>query len=269
LFELYSPELLASQDEFIRARRSATEFAKSALPEVQRGGEDLAAAARRRLELFDVPPEFLRRLEETGTAQRTITFKAPFDGFVTGKNVVAGQRIEPGMELLTVTDMSQVWIMVQVFEAEAAAARAGRMAIVTLPYDDTVSVRGRVDFVYPTLDTETRTLTARLVLPNPRGALKPGMFVSVELGAASASGVVVPDSAILDSGTRQLVYVESGPGRFTAREVTVALRADGRAAIRSGLYEGELVASSANFLLDSESRLRTAARGAASKHQEE
>jgi multidrug efflux pump subunit AcrA (membrane-fusion protein) len=95
------------------------------------------------------------------------------------------------------------------------------------------------------------------------------MFVSVELGAASASGVVVPDSAILDSGTRQLVYVESGPGRFTAREVTVALRADGRAAIRSGLYEGELVASSANFLLDSESRLRTAARGAASKHQEE
>ncbi len=265
LFELYSPELLASQEEYIRARRSAEQFSKSALPEVQRGGEELAAAARRRLELFDVPAEFIRNLEETGTVQRTIVFKAPFAGFVTGKNVVAGQRIEPGMELLTVTDMSRVWIIAQVFEAEAAAAQPGRTATVTLPYDAGTTVRGRIDFVYPTLDTETRTLKVRLELANPKGALKPGMFVSVELGAASADGVVVPDSAILDTGTRQLVYVESGPGRFTAREVSVALRADGKAAIRSGLYAGELVASSANFLLDSESRLRNAARGAAAR----
>jgi membrane fusion protein, copper/silver efflux system len=269
LFELYSPEILASQEEYIRARRSAADFAKSALPEVQRGGEELAAAARRRLELFDVPAEFIRRLEETGTAQRTITFKAPFAGFVTGKSVMAGQRIEPGMDLLTVTDMSQVWIIVQVFEAEASAARVGRPAIVTLPYDDTTTLRGRIDFVYPTLEPETRTLKVRLELPNATGTLRPGMFVQVELGAASASGVVVPDSAVLDTGTRQLVYVESGPGRFTAREVTVALRADGRAAIRSGLHAGELVASSANFLLDSESRLRSAARGAAAKQRQE
>jgi membrane fusion protein, copper/silver efflux system len=268
LFELYSPELLASQEEYIRARRSAVEFSKSALPEVQRGGEDLASAARRRLELFDVPADFVRRLEQTGTAQRTIVFNAPFAGFVTGKRVVAGQRIEPGMDLLTVTDMSRVWIMVQVFEAEAAAAQTGRMATITLPYDDTVSLRGRIDFVYPTIDTDTRTLKVRLELPNPQGLLKPGMFVSVELGSASATGVVVPDSAVIDTGTRQLVYVESGPGRFTAREVMVGLRADGRAAIRSGLHEGELVASSANFLLDSESRLRNAARGAAAKRRE-
>jgi membrane fusion protein, copper/silver efflux system len=267
LFELYSPELLASQEEYVRARRSAAEFSKSALPEVRRGGEDLASAARRRLELFDVPAEFIRRLEETGTAQRTIVFNAPFAGFVTGKSVVAGQRIEPGMALLTVTDMSQVWILVQVFEAEAAAARPGRMATVTLPYDDTVSLRGRIDFVYPTIDADTRTLKVRLDMPNPKGLLKPGMFVSVELGSAWASGVVVPDSAVLDTGTRQVVYVESAPGRFTAREVSVALRADGRAAIRSGLDEGELVASSANFLLDSESRLRNAARGAAAKQE--
>jgi membrane fusion protein, copper/silver efflux system len=269
LFELYSPELLASQEEYIRARRSAAAFSTSSLPEVQRGGEELAAAARRRLELFDVPGEFLQRLDETGTVQRTITFEAPFAGFVTGKSVVAGQRIEPGMDLLTVTDMSQVWILVQVFEAEGGAARPGRMATVTLPYDDSTTLRARVDFVYPTLEAETRTLKVRLALPNPKGALRPGMFVNVELGADSASGVVVPDSAILDTGTRQLVYVESGPGRFTAREVTVALRADGRAVVRSGLHVGELVASSANFLLDSESRLRNAARGAATKRQEQ
>jgi membrane fusion protein, copper/silver efflux system len=271
LFELYSPELLASQDEFVRARRSAEQFSTSSLPEVRRGGEELAAAARRRLELFDVPPEFITRLEEAGAVQRTITFKAPFAGFVTGKHVVAGQRIEPGMELLTVTDMSQVWIIAQVFEAEAAAAQTGRAATITLPYDAKTSLRARVTFVYPTLDADTRTFKVRLELPNPGGALKPGMFVDVELGTSTAEGVVVPDSAVLDTGARQLVYVESGPGRFSAREVKVAVRADGRAAIRSGLYAGEQVATSANFLLDSESRLRTAARGAAPKqpdHQE-
>ena len=135
LFELYSPELLASQEEFLRARESAATFQRSSLPEVQKGGADLAAAARRRLELFDVPPEFIERLEQTGKAERTVTFKAPFAGFVTGKNVVAGQRIEPGMDLLTVTDLSHVWVIAQVYEAEAALAQPGRQATVTLPYD--------------------------------------------------------------------------------------------------------------------------------------
>jgi len=269
LFEVYSPELLASQEEYLRARQSAAEFSKSALPEVQRGGADLAMAARRRLELFDVPSEFLQRLDESGTAQRTVTFKAPFAGFVTGKNVVAGQRIEPGMELLTVTDMSQVWVIAQVFEAEARVAQPGRAARVTLPYDSNVTLSGRIAFVYPTLDAETRALKVRLEFPNPRGALKPGMFVNVELGVDSAAGIVVPDSAVLDSGTRQLVFIELSPGRFAAREVSVALRADGQAVIRSGLSAGEHVAVSANFLLDSESRLRNAARTSGRQPQEQ
>jgi len=269
LFEVYSPELLASQEEYLRARQSAAEFSKSALPEVQRGGADLAMAARRRLELFDVPSEFLQRLDESGTAQRTVTFKAPFAGFVTGKNVVAGQRIEPGMELLTVTDMSQVWVIAQVFEAEARVAQPGRAARVTLPYDSNVTLSGRIAFVYPTLDAETRALKVRLEFPNPRGALKPGMFVNVELGVDSAAGIVVPDSAVLDSGTRQLVFIELSPGRFAARDVSVALRADGQAVIRSGLSAGEHVAVSANFLLDSESRLRNAARTSGRQPQEQ
>jgi len=268
LFELYSPELLASQEEYLRARQSAAEFQKSSLPEVQRGGAELATAARRRLELFDVPAEFLQRLDESGAAQRTITFKAPFAGFVTGKNVVAGQRIEPGMDLLTVTDLSQVWVIAQVFEAEARAVQPGRRARVTLPYDSAVTLDGRVDFVYPTLDTETRTLKVRLALPNPGGVLRPGMFLTVELGAETAAGIVIPDSAVLDSGTRQLVFVQSAPGRFAAREVSVALRTDGQAVVRSGLTSGEQVATSANFLLDSESRLRSAAREGAQRQQE-
>lgn len=268
LLELYSPELVASQEEYIRALKSAAEFEKSALPEVRRGGAELAAAARRRLERFDVPAEFLRRLEESGVPQRTITFPAPFAGYVTGRNVVAGQRIEPGMDLLTVTDLSQVWVIAQIYEAEARAAVPGRAARVTMPNDPNLAFAGRVGFVYPTVDPDARTLKVRLELPNPRGALKPGMFVTVELGTDAESGIVVPDSAVLDSGTRQLVFVESAPGRFEAREVQVGLRADGRAVVRSGVAAGERVASAANFLLDSETRLRTAAQASARKHED-
>jgi RND family efflux transporter MFP subunit len=259
LFEVYSPELLASQEEYLRARRSAAEFERSSLPEVRRGGEEIVAAARRRLELFDVPKDFLARLDETGRARRTVVFNAPFSGVVTAKNVVAGQRIDPGMDLLTVTDLSRVWVVAQVYEDEMSAARVGAAARVTLPYDPHVAVTGRVAFVYPTLDADTRTLKVRLEFANPRDALKPGMFVNVELGTSRAAGVVVPDSAVIGTGTRQVVFVETAPGRFALREVSVALRADGRAVIASGLRAGERVVVSANFLLDSESRLRDAA----------
>jgi membrane fusion protein, copper/silver efflux system len=269
LFELYSPELLASQEEYLRARQSAAEFQKSSLPEVRRGGMDLAIAARKRLERFDVPARFLEALDESGTEQRTITFAAPFAGFVTGKSIVAGQRIEPGMDLLTVTDLSQVWVIAQVFEAEAQVAQPGRVARVTLPYAGDVTLSGRIAFVYPTLDPESRTLKVRLEFPNPRGALKPGMFVTVELEAESERGIVVPDSAILDTGTRQLAFVEVSPGQFASRDVSVALRADGQAVVRSGLAAGDRVARSANFLLDSESRLRNAAISAVHKHEDQ
>ena len=258
LFEIYSPEVLATQQEYLRARRSAAEFARSTLPEVRRGGAELAEASRRRLELLDVPDDFLKRLDESGQAQRTIVFNAPFGGVVTAKNIVAGQRIEPGMDLLTVTDLSQVWVIAQIYEAETSAARVGRPARITLPYNPQVAVTGRVGLVYPTLDAETRTLKLRLEFANPRDALKPGMFVNVELGVDTATGVVVPDSAVIDTGARQVVFVETAPGRFALRDVMVALRADGRAVVTSGLAAGERVAVSANFLLDSESRLRDA-----------
>jgi RND family efflux transporter MFP subunit len=258
LFELYSPELLASQEEYVRARQSAEEFAKSSLPEVRRGGEDLAASARRRLELFDVPEEFLQELDRTGKAQRTIVFRAPFTGYVSEKNVVEGHKAEPGMDLLTLTDLSRVWVTAQLYEAEANAAQLGRSATVTLPYDAGTSLRGRVSLVYPTVETESRTIKVRLEFANPRLVLKPGMFVNVALEASRASGVVVPESAVIDSGTRQVVFVEVGPGHFEPREVQVGPRADGKAIILAGVRVGERVAVSANFLLDSESRLRGA-----------
>ena len=261
LFDLYSPELLASQEEYLRARKSAAEFEKSGLPEVRQGGSELAQAARRRLELFDVPPDFIARLDAGGPVQRTVGFKAPFAGYVTGKSIVAGQRIEPGMDLLTVSDLSRVWVIVQVYEAEAALARPGRTAVITLPYDSTVKLTGRVGFVYPTVEAESRTLRVRLEFANPRDTLKPGMFVNVALDAPALTGALVPDSAVIDSGTRQLVFVETAPGQYAPRDVVVGGRADGQALVKQGVAVGERVAASANFLLDSESRLRSAVSG--------
>jgi len=265
LFELYSPELLASQEEYLRARRSATEFEGSALPEVRRGGQELATAARRRLELFDVPPQFIERLEQTGQPQRTITFRAPFSGFVTEKAVVEGQRVEPGGSLLTLTDLSRVWVEARLYEADASAAQPGRAATVTLPYDTAISLRGRVTLVYPTIDAESRTIRVRLEFANPRLTLRPGMFVNVELDARRAQGVVVPDSAVIDTGARQVVFVEVAPGSFEPRDVQAGARSEGLVIVRSGLREGERVAVAANFLLDSEARLRAAIDGASPK----
>ncbi len=256
LLELYSPELLASQEEYVRARQTAEEFSKSTLPEIRKGGEDLATSARRRLELFDVPPEFLQELDRTGKTRRTIVFRAPFGGYVSEKTVLEGHKVEPGADLLTITDLSRVWVAAQLYEAEASAAAPGRTATITLPYDAATTLRGRVSLVYPTVDTDSRTIKVRLEFPNPRLALKPGMFVNVALEAARLTGVVVPDSAVIDSGTRQIVFVEVSPGHFEPREVQVTARADGKAILRTGVQPGERVATAANFLLDSESRLR-------------
>lgn len=258
LFELYSPELLASQEEYLKARQVSGRFATSALPEVQKGGQDLASAARRRLELFDVPADFIERLETTGKVQRTVTLRAPFGGYVTEKMVVEGQRVEPGMNLMTLADLSRAWVTAQVYESESAAARPGRTAVVSLPYDSSVKLEGRLDLVYPTLDAESRTLKVRLVFPNPRLVLKPGMFVNVEIEAQRSQGVIVPDSAVIDTGTRQVVFVETSPGHFEPRDVRAGLRSEGKIVLRSGLAAGEQVAVAANFLLDSESRLRSA-----------
>ncbi len=259
LFELYSPELLATQEEYVRALRTAEELSTSSIPEVRRGAEDLASAARRRLELFDVPPAFIEQLRQTGRPTRTIVLRAPFGGYVSEKTVVEGHKVEPGAELMTITDLSRVWVTAQVYEAEASAARVGSPATVSLQYDPSVSLRGRVSLVYPTVDTATRTLQVRLEFANPGLVLKPGMFVNVELERARAGGIVVPDSAVIDTGTRQLVFVEKAPGHFEPREVKVGLRAEGKAVLAAGVEAGERVAAAANFLLDSESRLRGSA----------
>jgi Cu(I)/Ag(I) efflux system membrane fusion protein len=258
LLSIYSPELLATQEEFLRARESADRFAASDVPEVRRGGADLFEAAKRRLKLFDVPDSFIDALEKTRQPQRAVTLEAPASGFVTTKDVFAGARIEPGVTLFTVTDLSRVWIEAEVYEYEAPLVRLGQKARVTLAYDPARVYEGRISYVYPYLNTDSRTLRVRFELDNPGLALKPGMYADVELDVQAAEGVLIPDAAILDTGPRQIVYVMTGEGRYEPRQVTVGVRSDGQAQILSGVKAGEAVVDRANFLLDSESRLRAA-----------
>jgi len=257
LLSLDSPELLASQEEFLRAREAAGRFAQSSLPEVRRGGEELLTAARRRLELFDVPASTIARLEKAGVAQRTVTLTAPVSGYVSGKQVFEGQQVQPGMDLLTVTDLSRVWVEADFYEYESRDLRLGGKAVISLPYAPGTRLAGRVAFVYPTVDPQTRTLKARLEFANPGLALKPGMYVDVTPDLGTRDGVVIPDSAVIDTGVRQMVFVQKGE-TFEPRQVRVGERADGLAVVLSGVMAGERVAVRANFLLDSESRLRAA-----------
>jgi membrane fusion protein, copper/silver efflux system len=261
VLSLYSPQLLASQEEYLQARATAARFASSDLPEVRKGGEDLVRAARRRLQLLDVPDDLIAEIERTGKPRRDVTLLAHSSGYVTAKGIYEGQQVDPAMmDLFTITDLSTVWVEGEFYEYEARAVRLGEEAVVTLPYDPGTHLTGRVSYVDPTLDPQTRTLRVRFAFANPALALKPGMFANVKLSVDE--GVVIPDSAVIDTGLRKIVFVSLGGGRFAPRQVTLGVRGDGKAEVLSGVAAGEQVVVRANFLLDSESQLRAAIAGA-------
>ncbi len=256
VMSIYSPELLAGQEEYLQAREAASRMAASSDPETKAGGERILQAARRRLELFDVPASFLAELERSGKAQRAVTLVAPVSGFVTAKEVLEGQKIEAGMELFTVSDLSQVWVEADVYEYEAGRLKPGVEATLALPYDPGKDFPVKVAYVQPVLNADTRTIKVRFDVPNQSLFLKPGMFTDVTFRLDAGEGVTVPDSAVMDTGARQVVFVEKGEGRFEPRLVKAGVRAGGKAQIVSGLVAGERVVIGANFLLDSESRLQ-------------
>jgi RND family efflux transporter MFP subunit len=257
LLELYAPELLATQQELLQTRRFAARVGAEAPAEQRAEAERLVAAARRRLELFDVPASFIDDIVRADAPRRAVVLRAPVSGFVTSKGVFAGQQVEPGAELYTVTDLSRVWVEADLYEFDAGAVRVGTPAVLTLPYDPGTRLAGAVTFVWPVVDPESRTLKVRLEFPNPAVTLKPGMFADVTVTLASGRGVTVPESAVIDSGTRQVVFVALGDGRFEPRLVRLGVRGEGTAQVLEGVRGGEQVVVGANFLLDSESRLRS------------
>lgn len=263
ILSIYSPDLLAAQSEFLHARKAAQILAASDMSDVRQAAEDLLRSSRERLTLLDVPEAMIHEIETTGTSQRTVTFTAPVSGYVTARPVVAGMRVEPGTDLYTVTDLSRVWIEADFYEYEAALLNVGQEARITLPYDPGASLTGMISLIYPVVDPESRTLRVRFETDNPGLALRPGMYANADLQIESAQGILVPDNAVLDTGDRQLVFVETAPGAFAPRSVRVGLRGNGQALLLEGVQEGEPVVVQANFLLDSESRIRAAFSGAA------
>ncbi|HEX2709535.1 MAG TPA: efflux RND transporter periplasmic adaptor subunit [Candidatus Deferrimicrobium sp.] len=258
LMEIYSPELVATQREYLLARAGVERMKESPYEDAREMSSGLAQAARTRLKLFDVPESFIAELERTGKVRRTVTLNAPVSGYVTGKEVFEGTRVSPGMDLLTVTDLSRVWIDADLYEYEAQSVRVGQTATLETVADPGAKLKGRVSFIYPTFSPETRTLKVRFEFPNPGLRLKPQMYASVSLDLQGVTGVVIPDSALIETGVRQIVFVDAGDGSFEPREVKVGVRGDGKAQILSGVKAGDNVAVRANFLLDSESKLRAA-----------
>jgi membrane fusion protein, copper/silver efflux system len=196
-----------------------------------------------------------------------VTLVSPVSGFVTAKSVFEGHQVEPGMELYTVTDLSRVWIEAEFYEYESQAVRPGQEATISLPYDPGQSLQGRVSYIAPYLNPDTRTLQVRFDVPNADLLLKPSMFVDVLLTLRAGESVVVPDSAVMDSGMRQIVFVDRGDGSFEPREVKIGLRSGGKTQVLSGVNEGEEVVVRANFLLDSESRLQSAIGSMSTGHE--
>jgi len=258
LLEIYSPELVASQREYLLARAGVERMKDSPYEDAREMSSGLAGAARTRLIFFDVPESFIAELERTGKVRRTVTLNAPASGYVTGKEIFEGTRVMPGMDLLTITDLSRVWIEADLYEYEAQSVRVGQTAALDTVADPGTKLEGRVAFIYPTFSPETRTLKVRFEFPNPRLRLKPQMYANVSLDLRSVTGVVVPDSALIETGVRQIAFVDTGDGTFVPREVKVGVRGNGKAQILSGVKAGENVAVGANFLLDSESKLRAA-----------
>ena len=262
VLSIYSPQLLASQEEYLRARAAAAGFAASEIPEVRKGGAELLAAARRRLELLEVPEDAIAEIERTGKPRRDVTLLAHSSGYVTAKGIFPGQQVDPSMmELFTITDLSRVWVEADFYEYEAGLLRVGQEAAVTLPYDGARELSGRVAYIDPTFAADSRTLRVRFEFANPKLDLKPGMFANVEIRLDPGEGLLVPDSAVMDTGERQVVFVEKSGGLFEPREVKVGVRSGGKAQVLVGLAEGDRVVIRANFLLDSESRLRSAIAG--------
>ncbi|NGO39288.1 efflux RND transporter periplasmic adaptor subunit [Limisphaera ngatamarikiensis] len=252
LFEIYSPELYSAQVEYLSLLGSD--------PVGRPGAESLRRAARMKLRYWDITDDQIAELETTGTPRKTLTVVAPGDGFVLEKHVVEGQMVQPGERMYRLADLSVVWVHAQVYEQDLPFVEVGQEAIVTLSYLPGQRLRGSVRYVYPNLDEKSRTVRVRVELPNPDFLLRPGMYARVELSReVDPAALLVPESAVVRSGTRNTVFVALGKGKFEPRQVALGPRADNdMVQIRSGLQPGERVVVSGQFMLDSESQLREA-----------
>jgi RND family efflux transporter MFP subunit len=268
MLTIYSPEMLASQQELLLAARARDLMRDNPLASAAEHGNSLFEAARRRLELWQLKDAEIDQVLETGQIIHSITVYAPASGFVTERKAFPNQKVTPDSDLYTITDLSRIWIVADVFESDITSIKVGDRSYVSFPNGNTPPLNATVTYIQPQVDPMTRTLKVRLDAPNPGLRMKPDMYVNVEFGIAGAKQLVVPAEAVLDTGDRQTVFIDLGNGYLEPRQVVVGERYGDRVAITRGLAAGERVVSSGTFLIDSESQLKAAASGmGAPQHQ--
>lgn len=271
LAEVYSPELYATQLEFINLLNWKTDKAHRFQRTIEfnwgdRYGttgriltfdlEALFQVARQKLELWEIPEEQIRQIEDKRTPMKLLTLYSPINGYIIQKQVVEGTRIQPGDKLFDIADLSTLWVIADIYSYEIPLVKVGQTAKIQLPHVPAKEFLSKIDYIYPTLSGETRTAKVRFTLPNPGGLLKPQMFTDIEIKVDLGKRLVIPEDAVIDTGTRKIIYLDKGEGYFEPKEVTLGLRGDGMVEVIKGLKSGDRVVSAANFLIDSEAKLQ-------------
>lgn len=256
LFSIYSPELVLTQEEYLLALKTAENLADSPFEHVSSGARSLFEATRRRLELFDITDQQIEQLEKSGQVQKHSIVYSPASGYVVEKNAFPNMHITPETKIYIIADYTNIWAYVEIYENEISYVREGqRVAMSTVAYPGEV-FRGDITYVYPHLNEVTRTMRVRLEFPNPELKLKPGMYSNIEIQVPLGATLAVPESAVLRTGKRDLVFVDLGSGTMQLRQVQVGAKAGGYYEILKGLQTGERVVSAANFLIDAESKVQ-------------
>ena len=259
LFTIYSPDLVSTQQEYLLAKNNSATLQNSSISGVASGASSLLSAARERLLQWEVSPAEIEKLDQSGKPISDLTFNAPVSGYITAKNVLPNMYVQPETMLYTIADLSDVWVLAQVFQSDAARVKPGDPAEVTLDAYPGRVFEGRVDYILPQLDMSTRTLPVRLVFANLGLKLRPGMYVNVRVRASMGDQLVLPASAVFHTGTKNLVFVYSGEGSIEPREVELGPQSGDELVVTKGLKAKEQIVTSANFLIDSEAQLQAAA----------
>jgi RND family efflux transporter MFP subunit len=255
LFTVYSPDMVATQQEYLIARRGQQQLGKSPYDEVAKSSQSLMDAARERMKLWDLTDKQIADLDRTGVVSKTITVYSPVSGFITDRKAFPHTSTTADMDLYTIADLSRVWVTADIFEADLPYVKVGQQAVIHFPYAPGKSITGRVGYSYPVLDPVTHTAKIRIDVANPGMVLKPNMLADVELTIDYGRHVVVPAEAVLNSGTMQTVFLARDQATFEPRMVTMGATVDGKTILTSGVKKGETIVQSGNFLLDSDTRL--------------
>jgi membrane fusion protein, copper/silver efflux system len=261
LFTLYSPDLVSTQEEYLIAKRGNATLGAAPFQDVAQGARSLLESTRQRMKLWDISDEQIKKLDDTGKVERDITFYSPVTGFVTDRKAFPQTSVTPDTELYTVSDLSSVWATADIYEYEVPFVHVGQQVRFSLSYYPGKSYSGKISYIYPTVDPQTRTVKVRVDIPNPDFLLKPQMFADAQLKVNYGVQILVPQEAVLDSGKEQQVFVVRDGGAFEPRRVTLGPAIDGNVAVLSGLKPGEKIVTSGNFLIDSESRMKSSAGG--------